>query len=148
MKTPPFKLKGVYVKKVDPKDIVNYKSSRLGNIWKATIGEKEESYYHILHFTPKEFIIDQEPSSYCVSFSFMQGEIFGLVDGFKNRTHIYADFENVKFNESHLEFEDEKLKFSGVITEDFLFLETTELKSGKRDFDFEGYRYIPWKRRS
>ena len=51
MKTP-FKTKGIYARKINPeKELTNYKPTKLGSMWKAAIGEKEEAFYEIIWFS-------------------------------------------------------------------------------------------------
>jgi hypothetical protein len=84
MEQPPFKLDGIYARKLDPnKDLINYKHSRVESIWQAALGKKEEPFYEILWFSRKWDLKNQKISSYRVAHAIMTGEIFDLPIGIK-----------------------------------------------------------------
>ena len=144
MKTP-FKTKGIYARKINPeKEFINYKPTKLGNMWKVAIGEKEEPIYEIIWFSEKYSISinDNEEKQYCADYSKMIGEILGLADWHKKRSCRHAEYIDVFIDEKYFEFGDDDLLFSGNISDDILYLTITNIKT--EEFVSEILRYIPW----
>jgi hypothetical protein len=142
---PPFKLKGTYVRKINPfTEFPNYKPTKLESMWKAAIGEKEEAFYVIIWFTANYTVspIGSDEKTYCADYSKNKGELLELVDWHKNKIAYNAAYKNVKFDERRFEFGDEQRKFSGSFSEDILNLRITNKVTGE-SFT-EQLRYIPW----
>jgi len=145
MLQPPFKTKGIYARKINPdKELTNYKPTKLGSIWKAAIGDKEEAFYEIIWFSEIYNFNDSssEEKQYCADYSNMTGEIFGLSDFHKNRGSNCAEYKNVKFDEKRFEFGNETVLFSGSFVEDFLYLHIKNIITGESLS--EKLRYVPW----
>jgi hypothetical protein len=143
MKQPPFKLKGIYARKLDPKkDLINYKQSKIGSIWKAALGEKEEPFYEILWFSRKWDFKNQKLGNYSVAYAIMTGEIFDLSDWNKT-TGGSSKYGNVIFEEDKFEFSDKETVFSGYLFEDLLLLTVLNKKTGISESNT--LRYVPWK---
>lgn len=145
MLKPPFKTKGIYVRRIDPeKDIKNYKSTKLNKMWQIASGRKNEHFYEIIWFA-ENYSLEAESSDkkkYCADFSIMNGELLDLVDWQKDRGFSYADFENVQYDEKHFRFENETIAFSGSENRNFLFV-IIESKETGESFRKQ-LRYIPW----
>jgi hypothetical protein len=144
MKTP-FKTKGIYARKINPeKELTNYKPTKLGSMWKAAVGEKDNAFYEIVWFSEIYSFTedDSNEKKFCADYSNMTGEIFGLADWQKNRGFSYAKYKNVVYDESQFEFGDEHTTFFGSSFDDFLYLRILNKKTGESIS--EKLRYIPW----
>jgi len=131
MKTP-FKINGIYAIKINPEEkFSNYKPTKLGNMWKAAIGDKEEACYEVLSFTKNyNYSKDNsEENEYCADYSNIMGEIFSIADSPRN--YHCAKYINVEFNENSFVFGDDKLSFSGRFFEDTLRLHIKNIKTGE-----------------
>lgn len=139
----PFKTKGIYARKINPeKELENYKPTKLGSLWKATIGEKEEAFYEIVWFAEDYQYFEKKEKKYCADYSNMTGEIFDLADWQKNRGSSYAKYKNVIFDGYKFEFGDKEVVFSGYINDDLLYLTITNPKT--KESISKKLRYIPW----
>lgn len=141
----PFKTKGIYARKMNPeKELTNYKPTKLGSMWKAAIGEKEEAFYEIIWFRENYRFIndDSKEKEFCADYSNMTGEIFGLADRQKNHGCRNAKYKNVLFDENGFEFGDENATFSGSCYDDILYLSIRIQETGEL-ISLE-LRYIPW----
>lgn len=143
---PPFKIRGIYARKLDPKkEIINHNQTKLGSIWKIATGEKEESFYEIIAFSTMHSFSEAESitNRFCANYNCMYGEIFNLVDGHKCRASSSYKFKNVIYDEKTFEFSNENTKFSGQFyEEDILQLSMINLKTAENII--ENLRYIPW----
>ena len=142
---PPFKTKGIYARKLNPKkELNNYKPTKLGSLWKAAIGEKEEAFYEIIWFSENYSFNqnDLEEKKYCADYTNMNGEIFDLVDWHKGRGCFYSEYKDVIFNDYSFEFGDNDVSYTGSIHDDILYLKITDKETG--DSISEKLRYLPW----
>ena len=145
-----FKTKGIYARKVDFEKEFNYKPTKLGNIFRAAVGEKENAIYDIICF--KEFYPlfsndCKEPKINAHYAKNMSGEIFSLADWFENR--CCNNIENVVFRGKAFVFEEKEMKFSGFLRDKDYFDDTICLyitnKETKESISRGEFRYIPWK---
>ena len=139
---PPFKIEGIYARKMNPeKELVNYKQTKLGNIFNAAIGKKEEAFYSIVSF--KElyqkftFKDDSKEKQFCAEYTFSTGEIFSLADWFKRR-HMSDDYKDVIFDNVRCKFVHNKIPFYCYFPNDDIL----KLKIG--DMGDEYLRYVPF----
>ena len=147
----PFKTKGIYAYKIDPdKDLVNYKQTKLDNIWNAVVGKKEEAYYQIVCFqkdysqrnfsTHSEEPDDSTERKFCATCRLTTGEIFYLADmAPKWRGGYGSEYGNVLFEGNRINFVVKEIPFQGFFDDDGDIL---YLKIG--DSDNEKFRYVPW----
>lgn len=143
---PAFKTKGVYARRIDPnKDLINYKSTKLDQMWNIAIGRKEGYFYTIISFTENldfsKGLINTPILGYGAHYSIMVGELFELVDHHKNRGYSSCEYKDIFYRGSIVKFGTEGLLFSGYLQDDFLRIDINNTADYSANMKF---RYIPW----
>jgi hypothetical protein len=134
---------GIYAYKVDPnKEIENYKETKLGNVQKALMGKKEESYYYVLWLVEDHDKSSDEIIAYNADFIFTSGEIFDISDQFRKRSGFHASIKDVKTHSNGIEFIHEDLSIKGVYGESCMYVTMLNIKT--REESKRRFRFIPW----
>jgi len=158
---PPFKTEGIYARIMNPEKelwherrltplemvsgqkikpdekLVNYKQTKLGNIFNAAIGKKEEVFYRIICF--KEIHNKTEEKQFGV-YNFWccaDNDVFGLADRYTGQ-YTTSNFKNVIFDRNSCKFFDKEIPFYCYFRSDGDIL---KLKIG--DMDYQYLRYVP-----
>lgn len=135
MEKPPFKVDGIYVSLMDREKDLNDKPTKLGKMWGAALGERDEHTYEILIFRQD----DKITGKFNANMILMTGELLSLAD---NNKHCYKfAYQDINFSGNVFQFEKEAVRFIGFVEGDFIKFSITNKARGISYRRI--YRYIP-----
>lgn len=143
----PFKTNGVYVYKLNPEiDLLNYKqTTKIGLMWKTAKGERDiKDFFHILNFFPE--LSDHDYNKiigYDVRFDTTCGDIFEIVDKYKEIYLYRKPCDNLCIMDSKVTFRRDSIEYYGSFIDDFIFLKVKMQDSTLKERTLK-MRFIPW----